>query len=173
MELIMTPAIVTNDIETIVVGMAEMQVKRYPHAVLSCLGLGSCIALCIYDPVNKMGGIVHIVLPNSENKQDISPTKYADTAVPSLLNEMIKQGGARSRFIVKLVGGAQLSLTPGLDSVFKTGERNLKETEAALAKERIPVAATDVGGNKGRTIHFFLDTGKIIVKSAGSEIKEL
>ena len=169
----MTLAIASNDTDTIVVGMAEIQVRRYPCATLSCLGLGSCIALCTYDPVSKVGGIVHIVLPNSESKANVTPTKYADTAVPFLLNEMAKQGGSRSRIIVKLVGGAQLSLAPGLDSVFKTGERNLKETEIALAKERIPVVATDVGGNKGRTIHFYLDTGKITIKSAGSEIKQL
>jgi chemotaxis protein CheD len=169
----MTLAIAMNDTETVVVGMAEMQIRRYPCAPLSCLGLGSCIALCIYDQLNKIGGIVHIVLPNSENKEGIAPTKYADTAVPHMINEIVKQGGARSRFIVKLVGGAQLSLAPGLDSVFKTGERNLKETEIALKKEKLSIAAMDVGGNKGRTIRFFLDTGRIVVKSAGTEIKEL
>ena len=169
----MTIAMATNDTDTIAVGMGEIQVRKYPCEILSCLGLGSCIALCAYDPQSKVGGVVHIVLPNSDNKADVVPTKYADTAVPFLLNEMAKQGGARSRIVVKLVGGAQLSLAPGLDSVFKTGERNLIETEKALVKEKIPVVAKDVGGNKGRTIHFFLDTGKISVKSAGTEIKEL
>lgn len=169
----MTLATAPNDTDTIVVGMAEMHVRRYPCGPLACLGLGSCIALCAYDPTSKVGGVVHIVLPNSENKRDVAPTKYADTAVPALINEMIKHGGSRSRIIAKLVGGAQLSLAPGLDNMFKTGERNTRETEIALNKEKIPIVDADTGGNRGRTIHFHLETGEVLIKIAGSEKKRI
>jgi chemotaxis protein CheD len=159
--------------ETIVVGMGEIQVSRNHSTVLACLGLGCCIAVCAYDPVSKVGGMAHIVLPYSDRETKDGSGKYANTAVPLLLQEMAKQGGARSRLIVKLVGGAQLPLTPGLDSAFKTGESNMAETEAALVREKIAIAAADTGGNKGRSVRMFLDTGKVIVKTKGGEGKEL
>ena len=99
----MTLATVPNDTDTIVVGMAEMHVRRYPCGPLACLGLGSCIALCAYDPVHKVGGIVHIVLPSSEKKSGIVPTKYADTAVPALLEEMVKMVSEGLGSVRKLV----------------------------------------------------------------------
>jgi len=167
------PTTVKNE-DMIVIGMGEIAVKKQSMSVLSCLGLGSCIALCAYDPVSKVGGMVHIVLPQGGNKEgENCLAKYADTAVPLLLQEMAKNGGIRSRLVVKLVGGAQLSLALGLDGAFKTGERNTAMVIAALTKEGIPVAAMDVGGNRGRTVRMFLDTGKVTVRTAGNETKEL
>jgi chemotaxis protein CheD len=147
--------------------MAEMVVKKNPSDPLACLGLGSCIAVCCFDPVAKIGGIVHVVLPNSEGKDGVQPTKYADKAVPLLIEKIVKLGGMKSRIVAKLVGGAQLTVAPGLNDLFKTGERNLEETTKALKAEGIRIAATDVGGNKGRTVHMSLDTGTVEVKIAG------
>jgi chemotaxis protein CheD len=165
-----TPAIKE---EIIVVGLGEMAISKDPEAILTCLGLGSCIALCAYDPVNKVGGMVHIVLPQNSGTPDDSPAKYADTAVPLLLQEMAKSSASKSRLIVKLVGGAQMSLAPGLKGVFNTGERNVEMVIAALNKEHIAVSASDIGGNKGRTVQLFPATGRLTVKSAGSEIRDL
>ena len=173
LDCIMIAPTVKENIETIIAAMGEIQVSRDHSGVLACLGLGSCIGVCAYDPVSKVGGMAHVVLPNSGGKDTISPGKFADTAVPLLLQEMAKEGGARSRLVVKLVGGAQLALARGLESAFKTGERNLAEVKEALARENISVAATDTGGNVGRTVRLFLDTGKVIVKTAGGEGKEL
>jgi len=169
----MTVTTLKENVEVVVVGMGGIQVSRDHSGVLACLGLGSCIAVCAYDPLSKVGGMAHVVLPNSGGKDGIAPGKFADTAVPLLLQEMAKAGGARSRLIIKLVGGAQLALARGLESVFSTGERNLAEVKAALARERISVAATDTGGNMGRTVRMFVDTGKVIVKTAGGEGEEL
>jgi chemotaxis protein CheD len=153
--------------QAISIGMAEMVVKKSPSVPLACLGLGSCIAVCCFDSVAKIGGIVHVVLPNSEGKDGAQPTKYADKAVPLLIEKMVKMGSTQSRIVAKLVGGAQLTVAPGLNDMFKTGERNLEETKKALKAARIRIAATDVGGTKGRTIHMCLDTGAVEVKIAG------
>ena len=162
-----------DDKTTIVVGLGELKVSRDPSVVLTCMGLGSSIAVCAYDRVSKVGGMAHVMLPSSGGKHGTGSAKFADIAIPLLLQEMAKQGGGRSRLIVKLVGGAQLSLAPGLINSFKTAERNVAEVEAALARERIPIAAADTGGNMGRTVRMSLDTGKVLVKSGGGEAKEL
>jgi chemotaxis protein CheD len=153
--------------QAISIGMAEMVVNKNPSAPLACLGLGSCIAVCCFDPVAKIGGMVHVVLPNSEGKDGVQPTKYADRAVPLLIEEIRKLGGMKSRIVAKLVGGAQLTVAPGLNDMFKTGERNLEETEKALQAAGIRIVATDVGGSKGRTVYMYLDNGVVEVKIAG------
>jgi chemotaxis protein CheD len=169
--MIVTPAVKE---EMIVVGMGEIAISKEPSSVLTCLGLGSCIALCIYDPISKIGGMVHIVLPQTASSEtEHSPAKYADTAVPHLIAEMVKLGALKMRMVVKIAGGAQMSLASGLIGVFKTGERNLEMVLAALDKERLTVAGMDVGGNKGRTVHLYPATGKVTTRSAGEQPREL
>src|SRR4030042_1090799 len=136
--------------ELYVVGMGELVVTDSPDAVLSCIGLGSCIAVCAYDSQEKIGGMAHIVLPHNTGLNGVNPAKFADTAVPLLINEMIKKGGIRSRLIVKIAGGAQMTLAPGLRDTFKTGERNIAQVLLVLQRERIKPAAADTGGEMGR-----------------------
>jgi chemotaxis protein CheD len=164
---------IQNNKEEIVVGMGEIAVSKQPSSVFACLGLGSCIAVCVFDPVSKVGGMVHVVLPLRGQNDESTPAKYADSAIPLLLQEIIKLGAFRTRLMVKLAGGAQMSLAPGLDGAFKIGEKNAEQILAAFGKEKIPVSATDIGGNRGRTVRMFLDTGKVTVRCAGMELKEL
>jgi len=159
--------------KTIVVGLGEFKVTREPSVILICLGLGSCVSVCAYDPLVKLGGMAHIVLPSSNGRAEEASAKYADKGVPLLLEEMFKQGAMRSHLIIKLAGGAALSKAPGLESAFKIGERNLEMVQAVLAKERISTAAADVGGHMGRTVRMFLDSGKVVVTTAGSETRVL
>ena len=160
--------------EMIVIGMGEIAISKEPTSVLTCLGLGSCIALCAYDPVSKVGGMVHIVLPESSiNNAEKSPAKYADTAVPHLIEQMSKHDAIKTRLVVKIAGGAQMSLASGLVGAFKTGERNVEMVLSALNKERIAVSGIDVGGNKGRTVQLYPATGKVTTRSAGEVPKEL
>jgi chemotaxis protein CheD len=169
-ETIQRNPVVNSD--SIVVGLGEMKVTNMP-TVLSCIGIGSCIAVCVYDTVFKIGGMAHIVLPLHDGRPGIALTKYANTGIPLLIQEMLRQGGIRNRFNIKLAGGAQMSLAPGLKNTFKTGERNLEEVKAALSREGLVIAATDVGGAKGRTVKMFVDTGRVTVRTAGGEEREL
>jgi chemotaxis protein CheD len=158
--------------ESLVLGMGDYAVTASPGAVLCCIGLGSCIAICVYDHMVKIGGMVHVVLPHT-GTPDGHPMKYANTAVPFLLQEMIKKGGVKDRLTIKIAGGAQMALSPGLRDSFRTGERNLEEIKAALQRERVSIAAGDTGGNMGRTVRMYVDTGKVTVRTIGGSVKEL
>ena len=163
----------TVQLDTIVVGMGELQVSKDPQAVLTCLGLGSCIGFTAYDKIAKVGGMVHIVLPNSGGKTGVVAGKFADTALPALMEEMKKLGAEKRRMLVKISGGAQMSLAAGSSEIFKMGERNLEATQIAAAEHSLKIAAADVGGHSGRTLRLYVESGRVTVTTAGTEAKDL
>ena len=164
----------TTNEQTVTVGLGEVCVTKNPSTSLACFGLGSCISLCAYDPVSKVAGMAHIVLPESDhsNPGKVS-TKYADIAVPVLLEEMHKHGATKSRLIAKLVGGAQMIQAAGFDAALEMGARNLEMTRKALASEGVHLSAADTGGSQGRSVWLSADSGKVMVRTAGMECKEL
>ncbi len=166
--------VIAANLKVLMAGLGEIQVSSDPEVVLSCLGLGSCVGLCLYDPVVRVAGVAHIVLPKSNG--DISATsigKYEDTGVPFLLKEMAKQGALKSRLIAKMTGGAQLMR--GQDGVASLGigPRNVEMTKQMLSMEGIRVVAMDVGGNCGRSLKLEVGTGKLMVKGIGGAPREL
>ncbi|MDL2264515.1 chemotaxis protein CheD [Synergistaceae bacterium OttesenSCG-928-I11] len=156
------------------VGMADLVVSKHP-ATLVTLGLGSCIGLVIYDQVSKAVGMVHIMLPDSRETKNIpKPGKFADTAVPLLLEELAKLGVNKSQLRAKMAGGAQMFTMPGKDSaIFSVGTRNVEATTKMLAEAGIRVVASDTGGSKGRSVEFNTETMKFTVKTLGSSTKEI
>jgi chemotaxis protein CheD len=164
---------VTQEGVSVVLGMGEFAVSSSPGNILACIGLGSCIAVCIYDRLSKIGGMVHVVLPRRDGPPDNNPGRYANIAVPHLLEQILKIGGMKNRITVKIAGGAQMTMAPGLRDTFKTGERNLAEVKAALERENVSLAAADVGGSVGRTVKMYVDTGKVTVKTVGGIAREL
>ncbi|MDR1482643.1 MAG: chemotaxis protein CheD [Synergistaceae bacterium] len=156
------------------VGMAEMVVSRHP-ATLITLGLGSCIGLVIFDQISRTAGMVHIMLPDSRDvKNNPKPGKFADTAVPLLLDELQRLGANKSQLRAKMAGGAQMFSIPGKDSaIFSVGNRNVEATLKHLSAEGVKLVASDTGGSKGRSVEFSTETMKFIVKTLGSGIKEL
>lgn len=160
--------------KTVVVNVGEVQISKDEETVLACLGLGSCIALCAHDPVSRVGGMAHIVLPFSNNgaTEGALSTKYADIAIPHLLQGMREHGAIRSRLVVKLAGGARMLMRGG-NNCFKTGEKNLEAIQKILADEALKIRAADVGGNRGRTVRMFVGTGKVMVKAIGAPAVEL
>ena len=160
--------------EMIVVGMGEMRVMKNQTVVLSCIGLGSCIAICAYDPASKVGGMLHGVLPSGNNGDGTKAApKFVDSGVPLLLTEMRRQGALKSSMYIKIAGGAHMFSVPGTDGSLNIGERNVAATHAAMEREGIAVAAADVGGNCGRTVQLFVDSGKVVVRMAGGATTEL
>jgi len=152
------------------VGMGELQVSKMPGVSLVSPGLGSCIGLIMYDPLYKIGGMVHIVLPDSSvcTKQAL-PGKYADTAVPELLKKMSELGAKKHNLIVKIAGGAQMfNLEKGCN-ILNIGMRNVIAVKAALSKESININAADTGGNKGRTVKLDVATGVVLIKAIGQQ----
>lgn len=156
------------------VGMADLVVAKHP-ATLVTLGLGSCIGLVIYDQLSKTVGMVHIMLPDSREAKNIpKPGKFADTAVPLLLEELAKLGVNKSQLRAKMAGGAQMFTMPGKDSaIFSVGTRNVEATTKILAEAGIRVIASDTGGSKGRSVEFNTETMKFTVKTLGSGTKEI
>ncbi len=136
-----------------VAGMGEIYVSPNPDETLSCLGLGSCVALCIHDPISRIGGIAHIVLPESNRPVDDSTCgRFADTAVPWMLDAMCAQGAIKSRMVVKLVGGAQMIQAEGFEPSIQIGARNVDRVRAALRQTGLRISAEDVGGHQGARV---------------------
>ncbi|MGB9792886.1 MAG: chemotaxis protein CheD [Thermacetogeniaceae bacterium] len=151
--------------ETVKVGIAELKVAKAPIN-LSTAGLGSCVGICLYDPQAKVGGLAHIMLPDSnQNKNSPNKAKFADTAVPALISEMVKLGASKSRIVAKIAGGAQMFVFSNASEVMRIGERNVEAVKKALAKEGIPLVAQDTGGNYGRTIELCTTTGNLYIRT--------
>jgi chemotaxis protein CheD len=150
------------------VGMADLVVVSAPARLIT-LGLGSCIGLVIFDPVAKIAGMAHIMLPDSRGAKTAEKVgKFADIAVPTVIDEMIKKGASKARMKAKIAGGAQMFALPDAPTDFlAVGSRNVKETTAFLAKAGIALVASDTGGNKGRTVEFSTTTWMLTIKTLG------
>jgi chemotaxis protein CheD len=157
--------------ESLMVGMAEIKLTRSQDDVLVALGLGSCIGICAYDPQTKVAGLAHVVLPDSTG-HDPNPGKFADTAIPRLLDEMAKRGASRSRIRVALAGGAQLFAFAGSGPRLEIGVRNAAAVLAILKAHNIPITESDLGGSCGRTVHLYTD-GRVRVKTIGQGERDL
>ncbi|MBQ7192769.1 MAG: chemotaxis protein CheD [Synergistaceae bacterium] len=159
---------------SIVLGMADLMVVNAPIKLVT-LGLGSCIGLVVYDSFAKIAGMAHIMLPDSRGLASAEKVgKFADTAVPYLIEEMLRKGATRPRIKAKLAGGAQMFSIPGASAEFLTvGAKNVTETKKRLARLGIAVISSDTGGNKGRTIEFSTSNWMLKVKTLGKGISEI
>jgi len=147
------------------IGIAEMKVAKAPDRIVT-LGLGSCVGLTLYDPMTKIGGMVHIMLPSSAEMSDpANKAKFADTAVPVLINAMVKAGANRLMLRAKLTGGASMFQSTGSNSLMNIGERNAKMCKEALKAQRINVMSEDIGGKSGRSIELNCDTGELQIRT--------
>ena len=151
--------------------MSEIRVKVADYAVaqgdvvLSSVGLGSCIAIALYDARSGVGGLAHILVPSPSLARDTSnPAKFPSTAVPLLVEEM-RRRGASQEITAKIAGGASMfaSLIPvgGINM----GERNAVATRKALVDAGLPLIAEDCGGEHGRSVYFHLRDGRLEVRS--------
>lgn len=159
--------------KTLVVGVADMVVSNDPGAELVTYSLGSCLGITIYDPVKKIGGLLHVMLPASEidsAKAADTPFMFMDTGLPRLFHAAYHLGADRSRLTIKAAGGAQL-----LDDrkVFNIGGRNFQVLTDLIARNGLVIHAQDVGGTSSRTLRFDLGTGKVTIKSPGADIYSL
>jgi len=159
--------------ESIVIGMGEYAVSASSGVVLTCIGLGSCIAVAAYDKVARIGGMIHIVLAKHQGNNTSDFGKFADTGIPLLFNEICKRGADKKRLIVKIAGGAQMTIAPGLKDTFKTGEKNLVQILYTLEQEDVGLKAADVGGNLGRTVKLYTGTGTVTVKTVNGIEREI
>jgi chemotaxis protein CheD len=153
------------------VRMGEMAVSRRPGDVLTSLGLGSCIGLALVDSRSQIAGLAHVVLPSSDGRND-TPGKYADTAVEALLGKIVALGGRKLGCQAVLAGGASM-FAFAKKGTMEVGARNDEAVRAELARLRIPVAAHDTGGGKGRSIRVEVEGTKVLSRAAGAPLREL
>ncbi|MGB8951666.1 MAG: chemotaxis protein CheD [Candidatus Aminicenantales bacterium] len=146
------------------------------HDVLETLSLGSCVGVVLYDPVAKVGGLAHIMLPESalaKDKARKEPAKYADTAIPLMIKKMIQAGAKRPRINARIIGGANMFKKESERFPLNIGERNIEAAKNVLEKAKIPVVAEDIGKDYGRTVEFEVISGKVLIKSSLRGRKEL
>ena len=159
--------------ELIKVGMADYKVGKNPNNLIS-YGLGSCVGIAVYDAVSKVGGLAHIMLPDSTQARSTeNPAKFADTCLPLMLDEILKLGALKSRLMVKIAGGAQMFTFANATDVMRVGERNVEAVKTVLKKLDLKILAEDTGGNYGRTVELKLDSGIYKVKTIDKGEKEL
>ena len=155
------------------VGMADLNVCKAPEA-LTTLGLGSCIGACIYDPVNKIAGMVHYMFPDSTriiNTQNIA--KFGDTGIAETVRRMEEMGAKRHNMIAKIAGGAKMFAIRAESNLsnLNVGDNNIESAKKHLGELGIRIIAEDTGLNYGRTIEFYAEDGSLKIKSVGREPK--
>ena len=159
--------------ELIKVGMADYKVGRAPDTLIS-YGLGSCIGISLYDPQTKIGGLLHIMLPDSnQSRANENRAKFADTGIPDMLEELIRMGAAKSRLVAKLAGGSQMFAFANASDIMRVGLRNASASKEILKKLSIPIVGEDTGGNYGRTVQIDLSTGVYKVQTIDKGEKEM
>lgn len=155
------------------VGMAELRIAQPPD-ILAAYGVGSCVIVVMYDPKTKIGGMAHVMLPDSTGIQQekLNPRKFADTAVPLLFQTLSHAGVFKSNVWAKLIGGAEM-FPPTEDFSDKIGQKNFEATLEAVKKIGVPVVATEIGGTTGRSLELNLDSGKIAITVLGDNRREI
>ncbi|MDF2670711.1 MAG: chemotaxis protein CheD [Paenibacillus sp.] len=156
------------------VGMADLN-TIVQLGSLKTTGLGSCVGVTLYDPRTKVAGMAHVMLPTSEIAKEgtINKAKYADTAIPELIARMVLAGASQSRLEAKLAGGAQMFIFAGSQDSMRIGPRNVESCSLILKQLGIPIRGEDTGGNFGRTIQFFNETGVLVLRTVQQGVKEI
>ncbi|MBN2340932.1 MAG: chemotaxis protein CheD [Deltaproteobacteria bacterium] len=151
------------------IDIADIKVSNDPSVTLVTYALGSCIAVIVFDPVNRYGGMIHYMLPfstKSPEKAAKNPAMFADTGIPRLFEQMYALGSKKENLVVKVAGGGQLYDDKG---TFNIGKRNYTVMRKMFWKNNIIVSAEDVGGAKSRTAKLRLSDGRVTVKVKGVE----
>jgi len=157
----------------ITVGVGDLAVSNQPGVELVTFSLGSCIGVAIYDPVVKVGGLLHLMLPDSSINRErarVQPAVFADTGLPLLFKSAYKLGAKKGRLRVVVVGGSQVMDAAGH---FNLGKRNYTAVRKIFWRNNVLVDAEDVGGNVNRTVGLRVDDGKVWLKINSRELKTL
>ena len=151
--------------EVLRVGMADLKICKAPKA-LTTIGLGSCVGICLWDTSSGVGGLAHIMLPDSTKiRNNTNIYKFADTAIDEMIRQMVILGANSRRIKAKIAGGAQMFSFQSQSELMSVGTSNVEAVKNKLRKEGIPLMAEDTGGSHGRTIVFYPQTGKLTIKA--------
>lgn len=148
------------------IGIGDMKVLRQEGTLIT-YALGSCVGITLYDPVIKLGGLLHIMLPKAATPDQAkqTPFKFADSGVGEMLRKMAAFGGVKRRYICKIAGGAQMFQMTG--PVGNIGERNIESVKEQLMAEHIQIQGEDLGKNYARTMLMDVSTGVVKIRTMG------
>jgi chemotaxis protein CheD len=157
----------------IVVGISDMKVSNDPDSVLITYSLGSCIGIAIYDPIARVGGLLHFMLPESSldgDKAKRNPSMFADSGIPYLFKGAYELGAQKERIRVVIAGGSQILDQQGY---FNIGKRNHMAVRKIFSENQVMVDCEDIGGNGNRTIKLGVADGIIWIKRSGQEYRKI
>jgi len=163
----------TPTTEPVQVGISEFVVSDQ-GLTLKAYGLGSCVAVALFDPDATVGALAHVMLPNGDENDsvDLKPGKFADTAIRAMLRRMVEEGADYTSVEAKIAGGSDMFQFESFgDGV---GRRNVQAAKDELEKLGVPIVAEDVGGGRGRTVEFDTATGVLTIRTASDDgVEEL
>jgi len=158
----------------IIVGIGEMAIADRPDDVIVTYALGSCVAVCLFDPAVRIAALLHFLLPESNinyRRAIDQPAAFGDTGIPMLLQSAIRRGLKKNRASVRLIGGAMISAGHNGNGL-ATGHRNVLAARSILWRLGLFIEAQEVGGVDARTVHFSAKDGRLLVLS-GQQTKEM
>jgi len=158
-----------NTIEDTVihVGVSEWKVAKSPAKLRTTLG--SCVGIILYDKTKKIGGLCHALLDEPPPGKIVNRGKYAKTAIEELIKELEKMGIDKKNLTAKIFGGASMFQNNSNNVFQNIGEKNVQAARETLNKHQIPILFEDIGGHNGRTITFFLEDGRVLLRSGATE----
>ncbi|WP_392486344.1 chemotaxis protein CheD [Haloimpatiens sp. FM7315] len=155
------------------IGIADLNVTSSPNKLIT-VGLGSCIGIALYDNITKIGGLAHIMLPDSTQFSKVTnPAKFADLAIPILIKNMEAKGVKKRNLKAKIAGGASMFNFSDKSMIMDVGKRNSDSVLNVLKSLSIPVISKDTGGNKGRTMIFYVSNGTVEIKTVGLGVRQI
>lgn len=155
------------------VGIADAKIILAPDTIMT-IGLGSCVGISLHDSIKKITALIHIMLPDSKAFKSITNKyKFADLAIPLIIDEMIKMGCKKQNIVAKIAGGASMFKFSEKSINSDIGIRNIQAVRDAINREGIKIKSEDVGGSKGRTMFAEAETGKVIIRIVGEGTKEI
>ncbi len=147
------------------VGIGDMKIGRREGTIIT-YALGSCIGITFYDPMIKLGALLHIMLPEANGKET-NPYKFADTGIRETLAKLAVFGGVKSRYVCKIAGGGQMFAVNKSGELGNIGQRNIDSVKMILRQEGIKIKNQDVGGSNARTMLIELETGTVKLRTIG------
>jgi chemotaxis protein CheD len=162
-----------NFMSQIVVGVSDFKVSKNVQDTIITYALGSCIAVVVYDPQARVGGMLHFMLAESsidQKKARDNPAMFADTGIPLLFKSCYRMGAEKKRMIVKIAGGASI-----LDDAefFRIGQKNVTAVRKIFWKNNVLISSEDTGKNYNRTVELHMSDGRVVVRNAGGMFREL
>jgi chemotaxis protein CheD len=145
------------------VTVGEIRLERAPAKIKAC-GLGSCVAVALYDPQSRLGALGHMLLPKRPDRiEPDTEGKYVDSGIRQMYTELIRAGAGRDMLVAKVAGGANMFESVCQTLISSIGCRNARSARQTLTQLGIPLVAEETGGNRGRTVIFDLATGQLSV----------